>query len=45
MNRVGRLLPPFVTRVQQRYASYLQRPGMPRIPEVFYPAAEEAVKA
>jgi hypothetical protein len=45
MTRVGRLLPPFVTRVQQRYASYLQRPGMPRIPEVFYPAAEEAVKA
>lgn len=45
MTRIGRLLPPFVTRVQQRYASYFQRPGMPRIPKVFYPATEEAVRA
>ncbi|NKM89311.1 hypothetical protein GFL54_34910 [Rhizobium laguerreae] len=30
--RVGRLIPPFSTRVQQRYSSYLQRPGLPRIP-------------
>lgn len=30
--RVGRLLPPFVTRVQQRFAAYSQRPGQPRIP-------------
>ncbi|ORE89771.1 hypothetical protein [Aurantimonas sp. 22II-16-19i] len=30
--RVGRLLPPFVTRLQQRYAAYIQRPGLPRIP-------------
>lgn len=30
--RVGRLLPPFLTRVQQRYAAYIQRPGLPRIP-------------
>lgn len=30
--RVGRLLPPFSTRVQQRYAAYLQRPGIPKIP-------------
>lgn len=44
MTRIGRLLPPFVTRVQQRYASYIQRPGMPRIPEVFYPPAEETVQ-
>ncbi len=33
--RVGRLLPPFITRVQQRYAAYIQRPGMPRIPAAF----------
>ena len=37
--RVGRLLPPFVTRVQQRYAAYVQRPGMPRIPSALYRAA------
>lgn len=30
--RIGRLLPPFITRIQQRYASYLQRPGLPKIP-------------
>jgi hypothetical protein len=30
--RIGRLLPPFSTRVQQRLAAYLQRPGIPRIP-------------
>lgn len=34
--RVGRLLPPFITRVQQRYAGYIQRPGMPRIPQALY---------
>jgi len=47
--RVGRLLAPFSTRVQQRYSSYMQRPGMPRIPPAFYPTSEgdkaEAVKA
>ncbi|MBB4859227.1 hypothetical protein HNO88_002556 [Novosphingobium chloroacetimidivorans] len=41
--RVGRLLPPFITRVQQRYASYVQRPGMPRIPSALYAAKEEQV--
>ncbi|NTG87696.1 hypothetical protein G6L15_16205 [Agrobacterium rhizogenes] len=47
--RAGRLLAPFSTRVQQRYSSYMQRPGMPRIPPAFYPTSEEdkagAVKA
>ncbi len=37
--RVGRLLPPFITRVQQRYAAYVQRPGMPRIPLALYETA------
>lgn len=32
--RIGRLLPPHLTRIQQRYALYLQRQGLPRIPEV-----------
>jgi hypothetical protein len=32
--RVGRLLPPYITRIQQRYSHYLQRQGMPRIPNI-----------
>lgn len=30
--RIGKLLPPYITRVQQRYALYLHREGMPRTP-------------
>jgi hypothetical protein len=30
--RIGRLLPPYITRIQQRFALYLQRQGLPRIP-------------
>jgi hypothetical protein len=36
--RIGRLLPPFLTRFQQRYAAYLQRPGLSRIPPEAIPA-------
>lgn len=36
-HRVGRLLPPFITRIQQRYSAYLQRPGLPRVPELLLP--------
>jgi len=36
-DRIGRLLPPFLTRLQQRYAAYLQRPGLPRIPKAALP--------
>lgn len=32
-NRIGRLLHPYLTRIQQRYALYLQRQGLPRIPD------------
>jgi hypothetical protein len=32
-NRIGRLLPPYITRIQQRFALYLQRQGLPRIPD------------
>ena len=32
--RIGRLLPPHITRMQQRYALYMQRAGLPRTPEV-----------
>lgn len=31
--RIGRLLPPFITRLQQKYTFYLQRQGLPAIPE------------
>lgn len=42
--RIGRLLPPFLTRLQQRYAAYLQRPGLTRIPAAALPPAlSEAV--
>lgn len=30
--RVGRVLPPFINRIQQRYSLYMQRQGLPRIP-------------
>ncbi len=31
--RVGRLIHPYITRMQQHYALYLQRQGLPRIPK------------
>lgn|GEM_PF-400806 len=31
--RVGRLLPPYINRIQQRYSLYMHRQGLPRIPE------------
>src|SRR5262249_16418043 len=36
--RIGRLLPPYLTRLQQRYSAYLQRPGLPKIPKVLLPS-------
>src|SRR3546814_4359605 len=33
-HRQGRLLPPFSTRLQQKYAAYLQRTGLPTIPKI-----------
>jgi len=39
--RIGRLLPPFMTRLQQRFSAYLQRPGLTRVPpEALYEAAQ-----
>lgn len=32
-NRVGRLLSPYINRIQQRYSLYMQRQGLPRIPD------------
>lgn len=41
-NRIGRLLPPFLTRLLERYASYFQRPGIPRVPSALVPLAPAA---
>jgi hypothetical protein len=35
--RIGRLLPPFLTRLLERYASYSHRPGIPRVPSALLP--------
>ena len=35
--RIGRLLPPSLTRLQQRYSAYSQRPGLTRIPKEAIP--------
>ena len=40
--RIGRLLHPYLTRIQQRYALYLQRQGLPRIPKEAIPPEPEA---
>jgi hypothetical protein len=34
--RVGRLLPPFITRVQQMHAAYIQSEGLPKVTPAFY---------
>lgn len=31
-DRVGKILPPYITRIQQKYSFYLQRQGLPAIP-------------
>lgn len=35
--RIGRLLPPYITRIQQLYSLYFQRQGIPRVPGEAYP--------
>jgi hypothetical protein len=32
--RIGRLLPPYIINIQQRYALYIKRQGLPRTPEI-----------
>jgi hypothetical protein len=32
-NRIGRILPPYINKIQQKYSSYLERQGFSRIPE------------
>lgn len=40
-DRVGRLIHPYITRIQQRYGLYLQRQGLPRVPEEAIPERTE----
>lgn len=42
LRRLGRVLPPFLTKITQRYAAYSHRPGLPRIPSVLIPPKVEA---
>ena len=35
--RIGRLLPPFITRVTQKYGLYIHRQGLPRLPKEVIP--------
>ena len=42
--RKGRLLPPYITRVQQRYALYLKRQALPKTPEAAVKTPKAAVK-
>lgn len=44
-HRIGRLLPPYLTRLQQRYSAYLQRPGLSRIPKAALPIIPPPVPA
>lgn len=40
-NRIGRLLPPFITQVQQRHAAFLMSEGLPRVLPDMYKVLEE----
>ncbi|MDC9701672.1 MAG: hypothetical protein PSN37_05575 [Alphaproteobacteria bacterium] len=37
VNRIGRLLDPYITSIQQRYSLHQQRKGLPRIPAAAFP--------
>lgn len=39
------MLPPFLTKVTQRYAAYSHRPGLPRVPSALMPKAKPEVVA
>lgn len=42
-NRIGRVLPPFLTKITQRYAAYSHRAGLPRIPLALMPQGIAAI--
>jgi hypothetical protein len=36
--RIGRVLPPYLTRLQERFSAYFQRPGLNRYPDMAFQA-------
>ncbi len=42
-NRIGRLLPPYITRIQQLYSVYFQRQGLPRNPDEAFPSVTKSL--
>lgn len=34
--RIGRLIPPYITRIQKSFSSYMIREGVPAIPEELF---------
>jgi hypothetical protein len=44
-HRVARLLPPFITRVQQLHAAYIQSEGLPRVTLALYESNRAAEKS
>lgn len=40
VQKVGCLLPPYISKIQQRFALYLHRHGLPRIPDEAYPLGQ-----
>jgi hypothetical protein len=43
--RIGRLLPPYITRIQQLFGLYFQRIGLPRTPDEILPQGVNAAAA
>lgn len=39
--RIGRIIPPFITHITQKYGLYVHRQGLPRIPTEIIPLVEE----
>lgn len=39
--RIGRIIPPFITHITQKYGLYVHRQGLPRIPSEIIPIVEE----
>lgn len=42
--RIGRLLPPYITHIKQKYAAHLQREGLVPTPENAMPPKEESIE-
>jgi hypothetical protein len=43
-SKKGRILPPFITHITEKYGLYIQRQGLPRIPSMIIPDLREEDK-